>query len=45
MPGIKTEFLGSPPPILVFTGSHTVSRHKVFRADREAFLNAELYMT
>jgi len=39
MPGIKTEFLGSPTPNLVFTGAHTVSRHKVFRADTEEFLN------
>jgi len=39
MPGIETEFLRSPSPIPVFTGAHIVSRHKMFRADTEAFLN------
>jgi len=42
MPGIETEFLGSPTPTSVLTGTHIVSRHKMFRADTEAFLNGEV---
>jgi hypothetical protein len=42
MPEIKTEFLGSPTPNLVFNGAHTLSRQKVFRADTEAFLSGEV---
>jgi hypothetical protein len=42
IPGIKTEFLGSPTTTLVFTGAHTVSRHKAFRADTEALLNCRV---